>query len=55
MESAPSEDNLDSKGGSGSNQSLSVLANSSRAYSSDDLRSMGAPMSGPSGAIPSQI
>ncbi|KAL3151785.1 hypothetical protein ABBQ38_012757 [Trebouxia sp. C0009 RCD-2024] len=48
MESAQSEDNLDSKA-AGSNPSLTVMANSSRAYSSDDLRSMGAPMSGPSG------
>ena len=50
MESAPSEDNLDSKVGNSSKPSLSVQANTaSRAYSSDDLRSMGAPMSGPSG------
>lgn len=48
MESAQSEDNLEGKAG-GSNPSLSVVANGSRAYSSDDLRSMGAPMSGPSG------
>ena len=48
MESAQSEENLDSKAG-GSNPALGVLSSSSRAYSSDDLRSMGAPMSGPSG------
>lgn len=54
MESAQSEDNLDSKAG-GSNPSLNVMANSSRAYSSDDLRSMGAPMSGPSGLPPHHL
>ena len=48
MDSAQSEDNLDSKV-AGSNPSLNVMANGSRAYSSEDLRSMGAPMSGPSG------
>ena len=48
MDSAQSEDNLDSKA-AGSSPSLNVMANGSRAYSSEDLRSMGAPMSGPSG------
>ena len=53
MESAPSEDNLDSKGaGSASSPALAVLANSSRAYSSDDLGSMGGIMAGPSGKPP---
>ena len=52
MESAQSEDNLEGKvGGSipSPSPALNVMANSSRAYSSDDLRSMGAPTSGPSG------
>lgn len=52
MESAQSEDNLEGKvGGSipSPSPALKVMANSSRAYSSDDLRSMGAPTSGPSG------
>ena len=49
MESAPSEDNLDAKGGNNSNPALNMLVTSGRAYSSEDLRSMGAPMSGPSG------
>ena len=53
MESAPSEDNLDSKGGNSSNPALNMLVNSGRAYSSEDLRSIGAPMSGPSGTPPS--
>ena len=52
MESAQSEDNLEGKvAGSipSPSPALNVMANSSRAYSSDDLRSMGAPTSGPSG------
>ncbi len=55
MESAPSEDNLDSKGGNSSNPALNMLVNSGRAYSSEDLRSIGAPMSGPSGTPPSAL
>ncbi|DBA89645.1 TPA: hypothetical protein ACH3X2_004537 [Trebouxia sp. C0005] len=55
MESAPSEDNLDSKGGNNSNPALNMLVNSGRAYSSEDLRSIGAPMSGPSGTPPSAL
>lgn len=54
LESAQSEENLESKGGGGApsaspSPALNGMTTTSRAYSSDDLRSMGAPMSGPSG------
>lgn len=50
MDSVPSEDNLaDVKAQSSSH--LDVQANASRAWSSDDLRSMGAPLTGPSGLL----
>ena len=48
MESIPSEDNM-AEAKSQTVPHLDVAASASRTWSSDDLRNMGAPLSGPSG------